>query len=429
MEPFLETSAHRPLFCIERLDRLNFLLVFLCLLPVAGWSQERLKVEVCDLVREPEKYTGQWINVRGKVNIGLEDFTLETHDCGEDLQEIWLAYGGDEPTPVISTVNDQSREPGSILLFGDIPVPLEHDAELDLFKGRLEARRLRTLAGSWCQTCRLYNLTASFYGLFLAASSRPEEFLRGYGHLECCHLFVMEKITGVEAVRTEIPAGGRFVCSTDSWELDDTAEAATEERECSDWRDCDQARRESLRVLAEHWHDKVNLDKGDLANWEWISPDLLITYRLIRPDQDTGKSEAHAAAQRTVCKPAEAPYPLSTPVRCKALYSEFNTSKKEIAEAEHWNGKLEEVSRLALEEAARRWGVQLMAGLSPIKCSSPAMFEGDQSMWCEWREPTAMQEFTIRISRSHFLRKGQEWNKVPWTLVNGTGTACEAETR
>src|SRR5207302_7800491 len=39
-------------------------------------------------------------------------------------------------------------------------------------------------------------------------------------------LLAIEKVTGVEAVRTEVPAGGRFACFTESWQLDEALEAA-----------------------------------------------------------------------------------------------------------------------------------------------------------------------------------------------------------
>jgi hypothetical protein len=426
----MDPAGNKSSTNLKPLDHVHFLFVFLFLLPVCGWGQATVKVEVCDLVRQPEKYSHQWIEVRGSVNVGFEDFTLHSRDCGKDLRQVWLAYGGDEPTPVISTVNDHDRRPGSILKFDGIPVPLEHNAELELFKGRLEAQRLEALASSYCGShCNLYKVTATFSGLFLAAPPSAET-LAGYGHILCCHLLVIEKVTGVEAVRTEVPAGGRFACSTESWQLDEALEAAVQERRaCTDLADCRKAGSEPLRIMAEHWHDKVELYQETDDSWEWISPDMLIAYKLVLPAQQTGKPAPHIMAQRTVCKPTEAPYPPATQVRCRSLHSDFNVSKKEITEAEHWTGDLEEISRAALKEAARQWGVPLMATLSPIQCEKPVMLEGDQSTWCQWSEPTAMQEFTIQISRSHFLRKDKEWNKVPWTLTGGTGTVCVAETK
>jgi len=409
--------------------------LFLFLLPVAGWGQTPLKVDLCDLVKEPQKYSRQWVEVRGAVDLAFENFTLRTTGCGNDrLRRVWLAYGGDEPTPITSLVNDRTRPPGMVLKVGGIPVPLLHDANLEVFKGRLVAQRITAPDGSLCYgDCQLYDVTASLVGLFMAAPKGANGAFSGYGHMGCCHLLTIQRITEVDAKRTDVPAGGKFRCSRETWEMDQAqARVAFAHCKCTDLADCRIAIGEQFGMVAEHWADKVDLNKGSAENFLsgaplWRSADMQTTYLLgahYRDERHGTGLLLGATATRTACQAIEAPYPQTTPIRCKELFSDFDVPRKEkldtviSAPSPRWNGDKETVSRLALQEAAKRWGVDLLPGLSLQECSKPKAYQ-DQYTWCRWSEPTSMQGFSIQISRSHFQHT--------WKLTRGDGMACVAE--
>jgi hypothetical protein len=131
----------------------------------------------CDFVNEPAKYDKQTIQVRGRVLIAFEDFTLATPDCdSEGKRWIWLTYGGDEPTPIMSTVNDQERRPGSAPQVDGKPVLLRRSESLEVFKKRLAAQRIVRPGENNCynRTCYLYDVTATITGVFLAAPNTFE---------------------------------------------------------------------------------------------------------------------------------------------------------------------------------------------------------------------------------------------------------------
>jgi len=423
---------------------LYFLLLLMSFFSIASQGQTPARVSLCDLVSKPEKYSRQFVQVRGAIAIGFEYFTLRTHDCGEQLREIWLAYGGDEPTPITSTVNDRERGPGIVLKVGGIAVPLQRDATLELFKGRLMASRLSPPDGSMCSDdCRLYDVTATLTGLFMAAPNRPNNPLSGYGHLGCCHLLAIQQVTDVDVVRTEAPAGGKFTCSKETWEMDPAqAGEASKRRKCTDLLDCRKAVGEQFVYVAEHWVDKVDTHQGTALSFmtgapTWRSADLLTTYAL-RPHYSDDRRWTGpllgATATRTACTATEAPYPSATPIRCMVFSSDFHVPKGKAANAansakrgEDGAAEPEVVSRYALEEAAKLWGVALMPGITLEKCSKRTVFKDEQFTWCEWSEPTSMQSFSIQISRSHFLHKLRKWDGIPWTLSRGEGSACIAE--
>lgn len=309
------------------------IVVLVCLLVRAGHSQTPIEVSLCDLVKEPSKFSNQVVSVRGRVAIGFEEFSLDGLACGERLRNVWLMYGGDEPTPTTSTVNDQERNPGSVLRVRGTPVPLQHDASLELFRGRLVAERVGGPDDLGCHElqCRLYDVTATLTGIFLAA---PDDRVGGYGHLGCCHLLVIQSVSDVSARRTMVPAGGRFSCSTDAWNVSAVeAEQLSNVRECHSFADCRKAAGEQMGKVAKHWGDDIDVEHGRTGFLtgapSWSSPDLLTTYSLEFHHQDERHERGAltgALASRRVCKPLVDPYPLATPIACRKLFSDFTTS-------------------------------------------------------------------------------------------------------
>ena len=104
----------------------------------------------CDLVTSADKYAGKVVEVRARVNLAFEDFSLAQPGCEDKYPGVWLIYGGDEPTPTMSTVNDQARKPGSVLKVNGQPIPLVHDAALDLFRRRLDTIRISPIGDHPC---------------------------------------------------------------------------------------------------------------------------------------------------------------------------------------------------------------------------------------------------------------------------------------
>lgn len=418
------------------------LVSLLFLVPLAGLGQTPVKIKLCELVRNPEKYTRQWVEVTGTVDLAFENFSLRTQDCGQERRGIWLAYGGDEPTPTPSTANDTVRKPGTVLKVEGIPVPLERDRALRLFQDRLSAQRLRTPDGSRCdQDCRLYEVTATFIGLFTAATEGPDNPFSGYGHLGCCHLLAIRRVIAVDAKRTEVPAGGRFACSQETWEMDQAqAIDFLKGDACTDLDECRKVDREQFGLLVEHWDDKIKIDHQSIHDFKtgvpvWRSADLLTIYSL---DSHYSNPPVNTllglTATRKVCKAIEAPYSSGTQVRCTELFSEFDGYSKKRNKArqpkgEIWAGGLETVSHYAVEEVAKSSGVVLMPGLILEECSKVDEYEGVQSTSCTWSEPSGMQSFYIQLSRARSLHTLNEGDKVPWKLAGWSGTSCVAAGR
>ncbi|MHB8502541.1 MAG: transthyretin-like family protein [Candidatus Acidiferrales bacterium] len=152
------------------------------------------EVSVCDLASHPKSYDGKMIRVRGTLNVEFEDFTLSVKNC-DTQQQIWLAFGGDVPGIVASMVNDNFRIQGTDLKVNGVSYGIAKDENF---------RKLYALIAARHGDKPSYRVTATLTGAFLAGKERQlsngKSDFGGYGHIGCCSLFVITKVSDVESV-------------------------------------------------------------------------------------------------------------------------------------------------------------------------------------------------------------------------------------
>jgi hypothetical protein len=371
-----------------------------------------LHASPCELMQNPAKYANQTVEVRARISIGFEDFTLVAPNCTGDPPPVWLAFGGDEPTPIMSMVNDPERKPGSVLKVNGQPIPLQRDAALDLFRRRLLARRLR-LDGRACGgSPYLYRVTATITGAFFTRGKYG-----GYGHMGFNHLLVIQQVSDVVAERTTVPAGGRFTCSSDTWSIPSAEDQTLKASLTPCHYDCDPASAKEITAVADHWNDSPNLTQGTYSKFSdaslWCSEDSLKSYTFGLDNSLGG---------RTTCTAIEPPYPMSTNIGCRQFRKTFPPQNAPASEP----GTAKAASRLLLQTVAKQWGITLVTDLKLTGCNS-TVYQGDRISSCGWLDPEAMQSFTIQLKRLHSQRHHKSWDTVPWTLTRTEGIACEAE--
>ena len=177
--------------------RLLLFVAFACLLcaPRAIYAQETpVDVAGCDLAKNPKAFDRKLIRVRGKLNVHFENFSLGIGNCNTE-QGIWLAFGGDVPGIVPSTVNDTFRKPGSDIKVEGVSYGIKKD---DSF------RKLYALVAARHGDEPKYSVTATLMGMFFAGEENRTakgtvDFV-GYGHLGCCALLMITQVSDVESV-------------------------------------------------------------------------------------------------------------------------------------------------------------------------------------------------------------------------------------
>jgi hypothetical protein len=423
----------------------------LALAPAICRAQDLIKVTPCDLVTAPEKYSGKVVQVTGRVNLAFEDFSLAQPGCEDVYPGAWLIYGGDEPTPTASTVNDLSRKPGSVMKVNGIPIPLVHDAALKLFTQRLNAMRITPIDDRPCYDCYLYRVTATLTGVFFAAKRDAKSFT-GYGHLGCCSLLAIEQVANVSAERTAIPMGGSFHCKTEKKELSAAEAQKLNELHIScrnmSEKTCLENRAQQMTAAASYLGDTIRADDGSFTSEgvigksverKWVSADQLTTYSIALDLEDPAKYEGRVTAgviKKSNCSAVVPPLPMSAVTSCWNLHSKFPADREEVEKisgrvasgAETWRvGGADQASPEALKQAIAIWGIARAKDLLPGKCGDPMVYEGEQFVWCDWNDKDGMQSLTIELARFGYLRHGKDWSSVPWILTRGFGTVCKVE--
>lgn len=157
-------------------------------------AQTTRSVALCEVLDSPDKYDKQTIQIQGYAHLAFEDFTFTSKECPKAFPGIWLIYGGDVPTPTMSTVNDTRRKRGTNPIIEGIPVPLTKDGNFDRFQTLLAARKERDES--------LYQVTATLTGTFFEGNSKTHAGggrRPGYGHLGGFFLFVISHVDEVES--------------------------------------------------------------------------------------------------------------------------------------------------------------------------------------------------------------------------------------
>ncbi len=151
-----------------------------------------MQISICDLKKNPMAYDGKSIRIRGFASLEFEDFSLNSMDC-RGWPWIWLLFGGDVATPTKSTINDNERFPGTVLKFNGVRYPLLKDEEFHKFYKLITARH---------EMKSVYQVTATLTGTFFAIRERKDAsgntYPSGFGHLGCCHLFIITAVSAVE---------------------------------------------------------------------------------------------------------------------------------------------------------------------------------------------------------------------------------------
>jgi len=150
--------------------------------------EEPIKVNVCQLKKDPSAFDHKRVEVTGFVSHGFENFTLFDRTCSA-WPSVWLEYGGkrnSNTTFCCGTTPNHRRT--SVLEVEGVQVPLIDDKifrEFDRFiNSSSESVVQATLIGRF----------------FLGVEQKHGDLTSwgGYGHFGCCSLLVIEQVRSMD---------------------------------------------------------------------------------------------------------------------------------------------------------------------------------------------------------------------------------------
>ena len=403
---------------LHRMQPVKYLLFVVTLLcAVWGCAQQQMgsaavAVGLCELTKNPAQYAGKRVEVHGQVTQGFENFTIVDERCPSIDNAIWLSYGDQK-----EHVDYEQRSAAQ-----QIPrTGFARDRESERFEGLLQAFRPFAPDGQLCGvSCSYYTVSATITGWFITGKHHGKG-LGGLGHMGCCYLLVMERVSGVTGKRTGVPYGGLYTCKTDQWnlskaELADLSKSSIPQAS-GDWRS---RRLEFFYKVAAHWHDPepTGGHVGMVTN-SWSSSDLLRQY-YFRNDNEG------AAVFRQVCrpKPDNTPRVLTSEVLCRAKYWEPpRTDRKNRAQSIS-AGDRETAARKLISIIPQSVGIpesELLLNSCSDEISSNydtggcsfASGDGDVSVW------VGLGRTQKRNSKGKY-----DWNHLPWSAYRVQASVC-----
>jgi hypothetical protein len=151
--------------------------------PQSAHSAPR-EVTYCELATNPQRFQRVRVRMTAFLESEFEHFTLNDPSCAlpqESVVRVWMTYGGDVPSGAIYA-------PGGEGFRGPVPKPRK-DAEFPLVDDRTYSNFRGFLTKHEDVTVRV-----TVVGTFLARSPTGDGGVRGYGHIGCCSLLVVERV-------------------------------------------------------------------------------------------------------------------------------------------------------------------------------------------------------------------------------------------
>ena len=174
-------------------------------------------VSVCDLLQDPKAFDRELVRFRGRLYFEFEGDHVSIGECSPTAFQtgIWWTYAGND-LPALEPERKQIQP---------LVSPIQRDAAFDTFERYVHLRRSSRPDNNYCHSnkeCSYYDVEATFTGRFF--SGRPlrwRQGLGGFGHMSCCHLFVIEQVSEVTAKRTQVPPDDTpYSCTSVTWQAE-----------------------------------------------------------------------------------------------------------------------------------------------------------------------------------------------------------------
>src|SRR6185369_759525 len=150
-------------------------------------NDERVKVSVCQLKKDPAAYNHKLVEVTGFISHGFEDFTISDPAC-LSWPDIWLEYGGTRASDTMyccGVVPSHTRP--APLKIDNIQVDFVPDKQMQQFKSLVNES----------DTIVHATIVGRYFSGEKNSGPRGDRF-GGYGHMGCCTLLAIQQVLSVD---------------------------------------------------------------------------------------------------------------------------------------------------------------------------------------------------------------------------------------
>jgi hypothetical protein len=174
------------------------------LAPTQSWAQRPeapLRVSLCEVKAHPENFFHKLVEFTATASHGFEDSMVEDGRCAWPKfgPGVWMEYGGKRSTATIYCCGGSPKpdRPDTLVIDG-ILLDLVDDEAFREFDKRLHPKRPTQRSSEIVKATFRGRIFARYEGI-MGTQQKPE--WRGYGHMDCCMLFVVMQVVSVEPPR------------------------------------------------------------------------------------------------------------------------------------------------------------------------------------------------------------------------------------
>ena len=152
-------------------------------------TTEPEEVSICQLIADPAKYNQKLVKVTAFLSHGFEDSGIYDSSC-ESRFGVWYEYGGKNSTGTMYCCGvTAARDRPEQITVENIPIPLLVDENF---------QKLDQLLHQPADTVVHGTVIGRFFSGEKSKAANGKDWWRGYGHMGCCSLFMIQQVVQVD---------------------------------------------------------------------------------------------------------------------------------------------------------------------------------------------------------------------------------------
>jgi hypothetical protein len=157
-----------------------------------------LRVSLCEVKAHPENFLHKLVEFTATASHGFEDSMVEDSSCSwpQHGPGVWMEYGGKRSTATMYCCGFSPRPDRSDTLIVDgITLDLVDDKIFRAFDKRLHPEYSTQQTSDTVRATLRGRIFARYEGI---GGTQQSPRWRGYGHMDCCMLFVVTQVVSVD---------------------------------------------------------------------------------------------------------------------------------------------------------------------------------------------------------------------------------------
>lgn len=164
-------------------------------------QNEPLQVSLCDIKAHPENFLHKLVEISVTASHGFEDSMVEDSGCAwpHGGPGVWMEYGGKRSTATMYCcgVSPTPTRRETLIVEG-MTLELVDDEKFREFDKRLHPEHSNQRSSDTVRATIRGRIFARYEGI---AGTKQNPAWRGYGHMDCCMLFVVTQVVSIDPTR------------------------------------------------------------------------------------------------------------------------------------------------------------------------------------------------------------------------------------